>query len=162
MWEKIQAFLKSLTGGDEGSQAFPADDPRVAVAALCIQVLRADGIIDETERNRLEVLLKEQYSLNDGALSALLKAGEAAESEAIDYYRFTSVINRSLSEEEKTALVGLLWDITYADGTRNEIEDHIVWRITDLLGVSDRERIVQRQGAEARLKAEDPEWQKKE
>lgn len=162
MWEKIQAFLKSLTGEDETAETFVANDPRVAVAALCIQVMRADGVIDETERHRLEALLKEQYSLNDEALSALLKAGEAAESEAVDYYRFTSVINRALSEDEKIALVGLLWDMTYADGARNEIEDHIVWRITDLLGVSGRERVLQRQGAEARRKEDGPVWKKEE
>lgn len=155
MWEKIQAFLKSLAGNDDEAHAFAEDDPRVAVAALCIQVMRADGVIDETERQRLDTLLKEQYSLNDEALSALLKVSEAAESEAIDYYRFTSVINRTLSQDEKAALVGLLWDITYADGDRNEIEDHIVWRITDLLGVPGRERVLRRQEAEARRRAED-------
>lgn len=153
MWDRIQTFLKSLTEAEEETR-FAADDPRVAVAALFIQVMRADGAIDEAERRQVEKLLKEQYSLNDAALSALLKAGEAAESEAVDYYRFTSVINRALSEEEKIALVGLLWDVTYADGDRNEIEDHIVWRITDLLGVSGRDRVMQRQEAEVRQRLE--------
>ena len=162
MWEKLQSFLKSLTGDESGSANFSANDPRVAVAALCIQVMRADGVIDEAERNRLETLLKEQYALTDGALSALLKAGEAAESEAVDYYRFTSVINRTLSEEEKIALVGLLWDMTYADGARNEIEDHIVWRITDLLGVSGRERVLQRRDAATRRREDGPSWQKED
>lgn len=162
MWDRIEAFLKSLTGSDGEVQTFAANDPRVAIAALCIQVMRADGIVDETERHRLEALLKEQYSLNDEALSALLKAGEAAEAEAVDYFRFTSVINRALSEDEKIALVGLLWDMTYADGARNEIEDHIVWRITDLLGVSGRDRVLQRQEAEARLREDGPIWKKEE
>jgi len=155
MWEQIQSFLKSLAGGEE-TERFETNDPRVAVAALCIQVMRADGVIDETERQRLDTLLKQQYSLSDEALSALLKAGEAAESEAVDYFRFTSVINRALSEDEKIALVGLLWDITYADGERNDIEDHIVWRFTDLLGVSGRDRVLQRQEAEARRQDEGP------
>lgn len=155
MWDTIQTFLKSLTGADNGAATFAIDDPRVAVAALCIQVMRADGVIDEAERARLEVLLKEQYGLSSESLSALLKAGEAAESEAVDYYRFTSVINRALSEEEKVGLVGLLWDLTYADGDRNEIEDHIVWRVTDLLGVSGRDRVRQRQEAETRRLTED-------
>lgn len=155
MWETLQTFLKTLSGEEESGGGFAPDDPRVAVAALCIQVMRADGRIDDAERRHLERLLKEHYGLGDEALAALLKASEAAESEAVDYFRFTSVINRSLSEAEKVALVGFLWDITYADGDRNEMEDHIVWRVTDLLGVSGRERIMQRQEAEARRRDEE-------
>lgn len=154
MWEKIQTFIKSLTGMPGDETRFDIHDPRVAVAALCIQVMRADGVIDETERKQASKLLKEQYNLDDAALSALLRASEAAESEAVDYYRFTSILNHALSEDDKNALVGLLWDITYADGDRSEIEDHIVWRITDLLGISGRERILQRQEAEARRQAD--------
>ena len=162
MWESIQSFLKTLSGEAKPDGGFAPDDPRVAVAALCIQVMRADGRIDDAERRHLERLLKEHYELDDEALGALLKASEAAESEAVDYFRFTSVINRSLDEEEKVALVGFLWDITYADGNRNEMEDHVVWRVTDLLGVSGRERIIQRQEAEARRREEDARAEKGE
>ena len=154
MWETLQGFLKTLSG-ESPANTFSPDDPRVAVAALCIQIMRADGRIDDAERAQLERLLKEHYKLTDETLAAVVKAGEDAESEAVDYYHFTSIINRTLAEEEKVALVGFLWDITYADGDRNEMEDHIVWRVTDLLGVSGRERIIQRQEAEARRREEE-------
>ena len=39
MWEQIQSFLKSLAGGEE-TERFETNDPRVAVAALCIQVIQ--------------------------------------------------------------------------------------------------------------------------
>jgi uncharacterized tellurite resistance protein B-like protein len=35
----------------------------------------------------------------------------------------------------------MMWEIVYADGRRDELEDNLLWRAADLLGVSARERI---------------------
>ena len=85
------------------------------------------------------------------ALDALIAAGQTAESEAIDYFRFTSEIKRHFSEEQRIDLIGMLWEIVYADGKRSEMEDHVIWRIADLLGVSGRDRIIKRQEAAAKF-----------
>ena len=39
----------------------------------------------------------------------------------------------------------MMWEIVYADGRRDELEDNLLWRAADLLGVSPRERIELRQ-----------------
>jgi hypothetical protein len=35
----------------------------------------------------------------------------------------------------------MMWKIAYADGSVNEFEDNIIWRVADLLGVSSRQRV---------------------
>lgn len=149
MFERFQEFFHSLTK-DHSKSDFAPDDPRIAVAALCIQVMEADGKIEDSEKKRLRKLLKEQYGLEGRQLDALIAAGQEAESEAVDYYRFTSDLKRHLNGEQRLELLGILWDIVYADGERSEMEDHAIWRIADLMGISDRERIVKRQEAAAR------------
>jgi uncharacterized tellurite resistance protein B-like protein len=139
MFERLQQFLASLSGGDR--PAFAADDPRVAVMALCIQVMEADGKILDIEKRALRARFKEVYGLDESELDALVAAGTDAESEAIDFFRFTSELKRQLSE------------IVYADGERSEMEDHAIWRIADLLGVSGRERIMKRQEVAERVGA---------
>ncbi|CAK7258253.1 TerB family tellurite resistance protein [Shinella yambaruensis] len=151
MFERLQQFLASLSGGDR--PAFAADDPRVAVMALCIQVMEADGKILDVEKKALRVRLKDFYGLDETELEALVAAGTDAESEAIDFFRFTSELKRQLSEEQRVDLIGLLWEIVYADGERSEMEDHAIWRIADLLGVSGRERIMKRQEVAERVGA---------
>lgn len=148
MLERLQSFFQSLTAAPES--AFSSDDPRIAVAALCIQVMEADGVVRDAEKRMLRTLLQEKYALDEPKLDALLEAGKKAESEAVDYYRFTSELKRRLDEEQRLELIGILWDIVYADGNRSEMEDHVVWRIADLLGVSDRDRVHERLGAAAR------------
>ena len=39
----------------------------------------------------------------------------------------------------------MMWEIVYADGRRDELEDNLLWRAADLLGISPRERIALRQ-----------------
>ena len=151
MFDHFRTFLDSLTGG--GTTPIEADDPRIAVMALCIQVMEADGETDEKERRKVRAMIKDHYQLDDAALDALIAAGQTAESQAIDFFRFTSDIKRNLSEEQRIDLVGMLWEIVYADGRRSEMEDHVIWRIADLLGVSGRDRIIKRQEVAAGLDA---------
>jgi uncharacterized tellurite resistance protein B-like protein len=149
MLDRLQAFFQSVMQ-DRPKAVFAPDDPRIAVAALCLQVMEADGVVRDAERLKLREILKEQYELDDAALDALIAAGQDAENQAVDYYRFTTELKRQLDEAQRQQLVGLLWDIVYAYGTRSEMEDHAIWRVADLLGVSGRERIVQRQEAAER------------
>lgn len=153
MLERLQEFLKNL-GSPVHGPTFDGNDPRLAVTALCIQVMEADGIVLESEQRQLKAVLSEHYGLEGSELAALIEAGREAGNEAVDYYQFTSELKRHLDEEQRRELVGLLWDIVYADGSRSEMEDHALWRISDLLGVSARDRVEQRQ--KAALRAENP------
>ena len=50
-----------------------------------------------------------------------------------------------LDEEGRAKIIEMMWEIVYADGERDELEDNLLWRAADLLGVSPRERIELRQ-----------------
>lgn len=149
MFDRILDFFQDLAG-DRPHNEFAPDDPRVAFVALCFQVMEADGTVSDSEKNRLHDLLRDRYQLDKAHLERLIAAGRAAGSEAVDYYRFTSDLKRQLTPDDAVALVGALWDLVYADGERSEMEDHVIWRIADLLGVSARDRVLERQKVAAR------------
>ncbi|MBD8652026.1 TerB family tellurite resistance protein [Rhizobium sp. CFBP 13726] len=153
MLDRIQAFLHTLTAPHHTDE-FAPDDPRVAFVALCFQVMEADGNMSVEEQQKFRDLMRDRYDLSPEGLQSLIEAGRQAGSEAVDYYRFTSDLRKHLvDEEDRIELLGILWDIVYADGQRSEIEDHVIWRIADLLGVSARDRVLQRQEAAARTSA---------
>jgi uncharacterized tellurite resistance protein B-like protein len=160
MFDRFRTFLDSLTGS--GPSAIQPGDPRIAIVALCFQVMEADGHVHEKERKKARAMIRDHYKLDDAALNALISAGETAESEAIDYFRFTSDIKRHFSEEQRIDLIGMLWEIVYADGRRSEMEDHVIWRIADLLGVSGRDRIIKRQEVAAKFKIAEEETAQQE
>lgn len=140
MLERLKSFLGTLP--ERSRKGAPlADDPRVAAAALMIHVADADGLRADAEGKRLRTALSEAYALSDRQLEKILSAGEKASREAVDFFAFTSVLNRALDEAGKIEFVGLLWEMVYADGELHELEDNVVWRIAELIGVSARDRV---------------------
>ena len=95
----------------------------------------------ESERDKLHVIVKSRFALDDAAADELIDKATAAEHEAVDLYHFTSLLNRTLDEEGRAKIIEMMWEIVYADGKRDELEDNLLWRAADLLGVSPRERI---------------------
>lgn len=150
MFDKLMAFLNSL-GGDQAQAAAP-DSTVVAIVALALHVIQADGIIAEAETETLETAIRSYFNLSKGEFDVMLTAAKREEEDAVDLFRFTSRINRALDERQKTEFIGMLWQIVHADHDRNELEDHLVWRIAELIGVSGRDRINKRLDVEDRQK----------
>jgi len=149
MFDRLMAFLNSL-GGD--APVPEPDSVAVAVIALALSVVKADGIIADVENEVLESVIRSYFNLSKGEFDAMLKAAKREEEGAIDLFRFTSRINRALDERQKAEFIGMLWQIVHADNDRNELEDHLVWRIAELIGVSGRDRVNKRLEAEDRQK----------
>lgn len=149
MFDKLMAFLNSL-GGD--APAVEPDDVAVAVVALALNVIQADGIVADAENDMLESVIRSYFNLSKGEFDVTLAAARRQEEDAVDLFRFTSRINRALDDRQKAEFVGMLWQIVHADNDRNELEDHLVWRIAELIGVSGRERVNKRLEAENRQK----------
>lgn len=149
MIDRLLAFLKDLPG--RAATAVPdRDDPRVAVAALMIHLMDADGLRLDAEAGRLREALSALFGVSGGELDMLVEAGDRAEAEAVDLYVFTSVVMRHLDADARARLIGILWEVVYADGERHELEDNLVWRIAELIGVDSRDRVgLRREAARA-------------
>ena len=152
MFEKLKTFLNGLAG--ETPKVEP-DDTAVAIVALALHVIHADGVVEDRENEVLETEVRAYFNLSKGEYEEMLAVAKRQEESAIDLFRFTSRINRALDERQKTEFIGLLWQIVYADDKRNELEDHLVWRIAELIGVSGRVRIEKRQDSERQGKGPD-------
>jgi uncharacterized tellurite resistance protein B-like protein len=152
MFERLTAFFQSLNAGasDAGNESFSSDDPRLAAAALMYHVIEADGVLRDVEKERFAEVLRRTYSLDNEALKSLVSAARAADSEAVDLYQFTSVLMKRLGPKERLHFIELLWEMVYADGVNHELEDNIVWRVAELLGIDSRDRVLLRQAVQAR------------
>jgi uncharacterized tellurite resistance protein B-like protein len=144
MLDSLRNFISELTGGEKNPARFEENDYRLAAAALMIHATTIDGQMTESEREKLRAVLKARFSLDDAATDELIDVGTLTENEAVDLYRFTSLINRSLDEAGRLGIVEMMWEVVFADGRMNEFEDNLMWRAADLLGVSSRDRIALR------------------
>lgn len=144
MLDRIIAFLRDIPAADRKDRG---DDPVVAAVALLFHVIDADGERGQQEVQRLRALVAERYALSGRELDALLTRAEKADREAIDLYNFTSVLERHLDQEARKDFIGLMWEMVFADGELHELEDNVVWRVAELIGVERGERVALRRGA---------------
>ncbi|MFN3350413.1 TerB family tellurite resistance protein [Pseudorhodoplanes sp.] len=141
MFQLLRDFLSDVGIGEKTLSRFEENDYRLAAAALLIHVMTIDGQETGAEHEKLRVLLKKQFELGDEAVAELIEAAAAADREAVDLYGFTSLINRAMDEDGRRRIVRMMWEMVYADGRVNEFEDNVVWRASDLLGISQRDRV---------------------
>jgi uncharacterized tellurite resistance protein B-like protein len=144
MFETFKSFIAEFVDGDKHPSQFGDDDYRLAATALLVHAAAIDGEMSQLERDKLHAVIKKRFALDEGLTDELIDKATAAEQEAVDLYHFTHVLNRALDEEGRAKVVEMMWEIVYADGQRDELEDNLLWRAADLLGVSARERIALR------------------
>jgi uncharacterized tellurite resistance protein B-like protein len=145
MFESFRNFVAEFVEGEKHPSQFADDDYRLAAVALLVHAATIDGDMSQRERDKLHGVVKRRFALDDALTDELIDKATAAEHEAVDLYHFTSLLNRVLDEEGRAKVVEMMWEIVYADGARDELEDNLLWRAADLLGVSQRERIELRQ-----------------
>jgi uncharacterized tellurite resistance protein B-like protein len=141
MFESFKSFIAEFVDGDKHPSQFGDDDYRLAATALLVHAAAIDGEMSQPERDKLHAVIKKRFALDEASTDELIDKATAAEHEAVDLYHFTHVLNRALDEEGRAKVVEMMWEIVYADGQRDELEDNLLWRAADLLGVSARERI---------------------
>ena len=150
MLQDIKRFLTDLIDGGKAQQHFADSDYRVAAAALLVHVATLDGDLSESERDKLRAILQARFSLDDALTDELIAAAEAADHDAVDFYHFTSSLMRVLDEGGRERIVAMMWEMALVDGHVTEFEDNVLWRVADLLGISNRQRIaLRRQIAQA-------------
>jgi uncharacterized tellurite resistance protein B-like protein len=141
MLDGLRQFIAEITSSDAEPRAFDETDYRLAATALLIHIVSLDGEPTVIERRKLHSLIESSFKLDPGTADRLIASATRAENDAVDLYRFTSVIMREVDETGRRRIVEMMWEMVFADGKVTEFEDNVLWRAADLLGISGRDRI---------------------
>lgn len=129
---RLRAFL-----GEKSGTRFADDDYRLAAAILLIEASQVDGVVAEAERERIAALLPRVFDLDAATTAGLIAEARRREAEGTDLQSLSATLLRVLDEPARRRMVALLWDVARADGTLNEFEETLVWRVAALLEVPD-------------------------
>jgi uncharacterized tellurite resistance protein B-like protein len=140
--KKMKSWLAERLGVGAGEESPQREQARnLAVAALLVEVLRADYDVSGPERRQVLDSIRGILGLDPGQCETLLELAEQRVDEAHDLHQFTSEVNRAFSADEKVGLVEQLWRVAQADATVHKYEEHLIRRISDLLHVPHRQFI---------------------
>ncbi|MCJ7481687.1 MAG: TerB family tellurite resistance protein [Thermodesulfovibrionales bacterium] len=119
---------------------------QVATAALLIEMMKADGTVNEDERKAVMQTIQSKFNLTDDETKSLKELAKEKIRKATDYYDFTSLIHKRLSYQQKVEIIEHLWEIAFTDKHLDKHEEYVVRKIADLIYVEHKDFI------EAKLK----------
>jgi uncharacterized tellurite resistance protein B-like protein len=133
---KLRKFLQStLDSAPEADEAAGETGVRVAVAALLVEMARADFIEAPEERRAIRQLLEAHFALEKSQAEELLGLGGQRADEAVSLQEFTREIHESLDPAKKLRVLEMLIRIALADGEIDKYERHLLGKIADLIYV---------------------------
>ena len=153
MLKKLSSLIEQLAH-PQGESSLGEADLRIASAALLVHTLAIDGEITEAESKQLHEALAEHFDLSPEEVRQLIGAAERRERDAVDIYKFTSVLRDNLPIERKRDIIAIMWRLVFADGKLDPVEDNLIWRTAELLAVPARDRMQLKQMVRAEIGAE--------
>ena len=84
---------------------------QLATAALYLEMMHIGDALDSKDHEIILALIQQNYSLTDEQTTALMALAEQQRTQAVDYFQFTSLINKEYSLEQKVHLIESLWKI---------------------------------------------------
>ncbi len=145
--KKILLELLTITR-EETSETDIEHALRVATAVLLIEVMRADFKVEPAERERLRELLHTHFDLSVEELDALLEEAEADADRLVSTQHITRLLNQHYDHAMKLRIVEMMWQVVFADGTKDHYEEHLLRQVAELLYISHAEFIQARHKAE--------------
>ena len=128
-----QAFESDLTAAE------PEHTIELAAAVLLIEVALSDADLDESEHDEILISLQEAFALSDWEVAKLVDLAHEEHGRHSSFHPFIRVINEGLEQEEKFALLRLLWRVALSDDQLHKYEESQLRKIADWLYLPHRE-----------------------
>jgi uncharacterized tellurite resistance protein B-like protein len=151
LWNKLKDLVEGVDADASRAGNLQEEELRLSAGALLVTAGTIDGNFDADEKRKVKALLQTRFALEPKEVRQLFEGSEVRERDAVDLYRFTSVLCRQLDQDGRKRIVEMLWEVVMADGVVDEFESNLVWRVAELIGVSTRDRVVLRKKAEERV-----------
>jgi uncharacterized tellurite resistance protein B-like protein len=152
MFDRLRVWLEEAAG----EHAENRDALQTAVAALLVETARVDDRYDARERDVIDRLLAQRFGLQPGAAHELQEEGAQRASRSVQLFGYARTINERLPRERRVGLIEMLWEVAYADGVLDPLEDSLVRQVGGLIDVTDQERGAARRRVMERLGIEEP------
>jgi uncharacterized tellurite resistance protein B-like protein len=157
MLHRLRRFITDVVSPEAPEhRSFDETGCKLAATALFVHVISLDGAPSDVEIRKLHELIETRFGLDPGTADKLIQSATLEEGEAVDLYHFTSVLMRSLNDEDRLRIVEMMWELVYADGRVSEFEENVVWRAADLLAIPSRDRIGLKHRVAGKRPAADP------
>jgi len=134
MLKKLSEIFSGAAAAHDDS-AYENEKLKVALAALLVEMARADFDQTEDENAEIAALLAGHFGLSESESLALLQKAEVATDDSVCLHDFTRTLHTNLNPEERLKVIELLWMVALSDDKLDKYEDYLVRKVADLMHV---------------------------
>jgi len=134
MLSRLREFLDA--SASPANRQDPAARVRLAVAALLVELARADHDEQAVEHDAIAGLIARYFHLDRAGADELLAEARSAVDGSVSLREFTAPLHQELSYTDKQRIIGMLWDVALEDRTLDKYEDYLIGKVAELLYVS--------------------------
>lgn len=144
----IERLKKLFAATDDNPPRPDKHQLAVAATALMVQLSRVDQHEDERELKAIVDGAVKAHQVSREEAGEILADALGHADDAVSMYEFTGLLNEHLSQQDKQALLEIIWRVAFADGRIDKYEEHLIRRMADLLHLNHREYMQARHQAE--------------
>jgi len=132
MFKQLRTLFRQVM--HEGSDGGAIDTPtmNLAMASLLCEVANADHQIDPREEAAKVQLLIKLLDINEERALDLLAEAMVRSEKSVSLYEFTTKL-RELKPEERFQLIEAMWQVAYADGIIEPMEEAVIRQVSELI-----------------------------
>ncbi len=108
---------------------------QLATIALYLEMMLQDGQIHGDEKEATIKAINIHFNISAQEFDELFLLAKEELKQSTDYYQFTQLINSNFSQIQKIKIIENLWTIAYADSYLDDMEEHMVRKIAELIHV---------------------------
>ncbi len=150
MLDKLLARLDKTPSPAPDTVGTPFPRRQLAVVALLIELAQSDRRVPPEEAATIERIVRDRFGLDGDTAARLIAAARVELDAALEDWIFATAVREAFDAREIVDIVGLLWEVVYADGRLARLEKSAMRRLCEQLGVGDAERESARAQAFAR------------
>jgi uncharacterized tellurite resistance protein B-like protein len=106
------------------------------MGALLVRAAKADHAYVFEEIAAIDHVLAKRHGLNPVDAAKMRAECEVLERTIPETQDVAIILEQAISTTEKEAVLLALWEIVHADGIKHEVEDALLHRVEDMLGVT--------------------------
>ncbi|WP_422767543.1 TerB family tellurite resistance protein [Photobacterium leiognathi subsp. mandapamensis] len=132
MFKSMRTLFRQLVNDASSNDAVDTPALHLAMASLLCEVASADHEQDPREEKAKQHLLMKLLEIDEAAASELLTKAQQQSDASVSLYDFTNKL-RSLEQSERYQLIEAMWEVAYADGIIDPLEEAVIRQVSELI-----------------------------
>jgi uncharacterized tellurite resistance protein B-like protein len=137
----LDRLLQALRGNEAPASANVAQlwRKQIAVAAMLVEASQVDRKVTDGEQQAIVRAIMRCLGMSEADALRLVAAAQAQFADSLDDWVYADAVRAGYDYEERIEIIGMIWDVVYADGALSKLEIDLLKRLAAHLEIAEED-----------------------